>query len=355
MITRRRFLQLIGLSMATQMCLPATHPIDHATNAWVPSPEPTPLSMPEQPLTLVPPRIVSRVGVHVIPGPRTGFGTFVQQCAAAGRPVAVVKCVGDFGAAYDAKNASLLTLTIGRIETVSNINMRAWEPPGHNPPPGTNYTNAQEAAQQYYNLVKPIWKLNPKIDVWETFNEYSGDWGWQADFYISLMDLAEADGFRLGLWSASVGNPPDDTTYSDIARACQRARQHGQHILCLHEYGGIDPKNPSGLLKDAGPWLVTRYRMLYAYLSQQAAVIPLVISECGQNGGGQIVSQADFLADYTWYDDQLLRDGYVIGCAAWTLGADATNFQAYLPALTNYIINKVRYYQYLPFVTNGSG
>lgn len=333
MITRRRFLQLLGLGLPASLVAAACVP-----------PEPTPQSVPKWPLTATPQKVVSKVGVHVLTGPRTGFGTFVQQCAAAGRPVAVVKCVGDLGAAFDAKAASPLTLTIGRLEEVGKINLRAWEPPEFNPPDGTNYTTAQEAAQQYYNLVKPIWDLNPRIDVWETFNEFSAHYGWQADFYISLMDLAETDGFRLGLWSESGGNPPENV-YPEIARACQRARQHGQHILCLHEYSWY------GLLKDENDWLVTRYRRLYAYLSQQAAVIPLVISECGQNGGGGLVSRDNFIADYTWYDDQLLRDDYVIGCAAWTLGNwEGANFQTYLPTLTDYIINKVRFYQYLPLI-----
>ena len=71
---------------------------------------------------------------------------------------------------------------------------------------------------------------------------------------------------------------------------------------------------------DAPPELVTRYRQLYRYLAEQDAVIPLVISESGQNGGGGLVSEEDFFADYTLYDDQLMLDQYVLGCAAWTLG-----------------------------------
>ncbi len=330
MITRRQLLQLgLGL-LSTRLITLRNDTIGHGGVAEA------------APLTSTPPRVVSKFGVHVVAGSRTGFGAFVQDCAAAGRPVAVVKCVGDFGAAFDAKNASPLTVTVGRVEEASNTDMRAWDP--------ANYSSAEDAATQYYRLVKPIWSLNPHIDNWETFNEMSSHWNWQADFYIKLMDLAEADGYRLGLWSASVGNPPE-SAYPKIARACQRARQSGNHILCLHEYGGIWNMS-SGLLKDESPYLVTRYRQLYAYLRQYGAVIPLVISECGQNGGGGLVSQTDFIDDYTWYDDQLLRDNYVVGCAAWTLGKwEGANFQVYLPALTTYIINKV-YYLYLPLVTN---
>ena len=347
MITRRQLLKL-GLGLLSTQFIPLG--IDTSQRGDVVSA--APVDPPTLPLTSTPPRVVSKVGVHVVSGSRTGFGTFVQNCAAAGHPVAVVKCVDDFGAAYDAKHASALTLTVGRINDINTTDMGAWNP--------ANYSSAAAAAQTYFNMVKGTWSLNPWIDVWETFNEMSSDWGWQADFYIKMMDLAEADGYRLGLWSASVGNPPEDA-YPDIARACQRAAQHGNHILCLHEYGGIWNLT-SGLLKDESPYLVTRYRQLYAYLRQQSAVIPLVISECGQNGGGGLVSRTDFFDDYTWYDDQLMRDNYVLGCAAWTLGNwSGANFQGYLlplpppqnylPNLTDYVINKF-YRSYLPLITS---
>ncbi|MFN8597740.1 MAG: hypothetical protein U0559_16345 [Anaerolineae bacterium] len=63
---------------------------------------------------------------------------------------------------------------------------------------------------------KPTWKLNPVIDVWR-LNERPNHWGWQADFYIALMDLHEADGYRLGLWSQSAGIRLEDAR-PEIAR-----------------------------------------------------------------------------------------------------------------------------------------
>jgi hypothetical protein len=205
----------------------------------------------------------------------------------------------------------------------------------------------------YYDLVKPIWRLNPVVDAWETFNEFSWHWGWQADFYIALMDLAEADGYRLGLWSPSTGNPPEEF-YPDIARACRRAKEHGNHILCLHEYG------LEGLLKRAPKSLVTRYRQLYQYLQQADAVIPLVISEAGENAGGGFTGVDAFMDDFAWYDAKMSQDDYVIGCAAWTLGDwSGANFQAALPALADYIAGGYdighysQFKSYLPLIASG--
>jgi hypothetical protein len=305
-------------------------------------------------IILTPPGSGSKLGLHVVFGPRDGLDEFLARCAGAGHPVALVKCVDDFEAAFKAKAVGDQTLTVGRVNAAfpsrgMKIDLQAWEPAEFSPPPGTSYTTAQEAAQQYYAFVKPTWDLNPVIDVWETFNEFSWHWDWQADFYIALMDLAEADGYRLGLFSASAGNPPEEF-YPAITRACQRAKAHGDHILCLHEY------NLDGLLKDASTSMVTRYRWLYAYLQEQDAVIPLVISEAGENAGGGFSGVEHFMQDFTWYDHQLSRDDYVIGCAAWTLGDwSGANFQAALPALGEYISGEyvIRHYPpraYLPLI-----
>lgn len=320
-----------------------------------PAASPTSTATPVPHIVLTPPAGGSKIGLHVVFGPRQGLDEFLSRCAQSGHPVAVVKCVDDFEAAFKAKHYSDKTFTVGRVNSVglSNknfVDMQAWEPPEYSPPVEFHYATAQEAAQQYYDLVKPIWKLNPVIDAWETFNEFSWHWGWQADFYIALMDLAEADGYRLGLWSPSVGNPPEEF-YPDFARACRRAKEHGNHILCLHEYG------LEGLLKNAPKSLVTRYRQLYKYLEQADAVIPLVISEAGERAGGGFTGTDVFMDDFAWYDAKMSRDNYVIGCAAWTLGDwNGANFEIALPALADYITGGYtvgrysRFKSYLPLI-----
>lgn len=333
---------------------PARSVVPSPTVATSPIETPRPTATPVKP-RWVAPKNGSKLGLHVTFGPRDGLDEFLARCAQSGHPVAVVKCVDDFEAAFKAKQSSNKTLTIGRVNGVGLnnhdfVDMQAWEPPEFSPAIGVTYTTAQDAARVYYDLVKPTWELNPVIDVWETFNEFSNHWGWQADFYIALMDLAEADGYRLGLWSQSAGNPPEDA-YPEIARACRRAKEHGHHILCLHEYG-LD-----GLLRDAPKNLVTRYRQLYKYLATVDAVIPLVISEAGENAGGGFTGVETFMDDFTWYDRQLSKDDYVIGCAMWTLGDwEGANFQAALPYLGAYISGQpiALSKTYLPLIANSS-
>lgn len=280
-------------------------------------------------ITLVPYSPKNKIGVHVVIGPRDGYGPFVQNCAAAGKPVAVVKCLDDFGAASEAKQYSSETLTIGRINEMSGSDLQGLDYKVNEPP--------AQVAQWYYNLVRPKWIQNPSIDVWETCNEWSWHWAWQADFYIAFMDLAEADGYRLAIWSCSGGNPPE-AYWSDIARACARAKAHGNHILSLHEYAW------DGLLEDYhqehGDDVVLRYRRLYNYLIPLNADCPLALTEVGQNGGGGFVGTELFVQDFGWYDSEMRKDYYVIGCAAWTLGNwSGANFQDALPSLATYIIN----------------
>jgi len=310
---------------------------------------------------------MSKAGVHVVMGPRDTYGDFVSEIAQSGQTLAIVKCVDDFGAAAEAKAANPATLTIGRINVVRSgkreIDMQAWEP--------QNSPSAQAAAAAYYALVKPIWLLNPFIDVWETFNEYSWHWGWQADFYIALMDLAEADGFRCGLWSTSGGNPPlpnlpvpaqryisqnelknneigerstramkvatylvTEEPWEAIARACRRAKAHGNHILCLHEYAW------TGLLDDSwGDGVVGRYEAIYDYLESVDAEIPVAITECGENGGGGFVGTAQFVRDVELCDVRWMRKPWLLGVSMWTLGRwSNANFQDALPDLAQYII-----------------
>lgn len=274
----------------------------------------------------------SKVGLHVVCGPRPGYLELLQKCSNALHPVRVIKCVDDFSPAYDAKQVNKYTLTVGRINEAGSVNLGGLDEYVGQPPAAV--------AAFYYSLVKPTWQANPWIDVWEACNEWSWHWAWQADFYIALMDLAEADGFKVALWSASVGNPPEEY-YPDIARACARAAAHGGHMLSLHEYGlWAPPGEQYALLSNAGPYLVTRYRLLYDYLEDHNAVIPLVLTETGQEGGYSFVGTDVFMMDYIWYDLEMKKDPYVIGCAAWLLGDcgwGGVSCAPALPALGDYI------------------
>jgi hypothetical protein len=103
------------------------------------------------------------------------------------------------------------------------------------------------------------------VDIWETLNEISELWGWQADFYI---ELARISGLRLALYCTSSGNPPrpeDDggVAYQAVARCCAALNGRG-HVLSLHEYGGVGTDILT--LKGTEPYHALRYRTLAGHL-----------------------------------------------------------------------------------------
>jgi hypothetical protein len=291
---------------------------------------------------------MSKIGVHVFIGPRKGYGEFLKKIAAAGQTLAVVKCVDDFGSAKEAKDLMPKTLTVGRLNQFRDEEGRVIDSQGFEPllPDGT-YRDAREVAEWYYERVRPTWEANPWIDVWETFNEFSAHWGWQGEFYMAMMDLVQGQRFRLAHYACSTGNPPNEDAVQQMIPCLRKTKQRG-HYLSLHEYGGVGM--PVETLKGTQPYHALRYRALYThYLRQpkdkpdQWADPPLIISECAQSGGYQFVGTEIFIEDFAWYDSELMKDEYVVGGAAWTLGKTPlwpeANIQEALPALADYIIS----------------
>jgi len=270
-------------------------------------------------------------------GPRNGYGAFLQTLARAGRPLAVVKCVDAFDAAQEAKAHLPGTLTVGRINKTRNgghdIDLQAIEPLQ----PDGSYVDPRKAARDYYDLVRSKWLANRQsIDVWETFNEFSAHWGWQSDFYLAMMDLADSDGFRLALYACSSGNPPGVAEVF-LMLPCLRAAKKRGHFLALHEYGGIGTSGST--IRGSDPYHALRYRHLYeSLLIPNQADPPLIITECAPDCGFDFPGVSPLVDDLAWYDAELRRDPYVVGAAVFTLGNWAnSNFQAALPALAEMV------------------
>ena len=295
----------------------------------IPSPLPSPL---EAPCT---PTITSRIGLHIVPGRRTGFGTFLQRLVDACINLSVVKAVDDLSPLREVERLMPGTLTVGRLNTAIDpatgvtFDLQAFKP-------GDFHNSAREAAEVYWGLVTPVWIRFPEVDAWELFNEFSSDWGWQSSFFIETMKRADEAGLKLVLYAFSAGNPPlDNTTIAEITPALRYAMAHG-HYLSVHEYGGVVPNDPDTL---RGSILALRYRQLYAALPTDARP-RLIVSEAGQAGGCCFIGTQPFIEDYAWYSARLAEDHYVVGVAAWTLGNwGNANFQDALPALADYLIS----------------
>ena len=280
---------------------------------------------------------MSRIGLHIVPGSRNGYGPFLAALRDAGVNVKriVVKAVGDFSPAREAKNQlGDKALTVGRLT--------GWGWEGFDQYVAGGTPPEILAPAIFRQVYEPVILAHPEIDIWEPINEWSNHWRYQADLFIALAPHFEEHGKRMGIYAFSTGNPPrpvDDggVAYQAIVHACAILRARGKgHVLTSHEYGGVGTSIPT--LKGTQPYLALRYRALYDVLRQNSADIPLVVSECGQHGGYEFIGTDAFIEDYAWYDSNLMGDDYVLGAAAWTLGNWASaNFQDALPALASYI------------------
>jgi hypothetical protein len=267
---------------------------------------------------------MSKLGVHVVIGPRTGYGDFLRRCARSGQPVSLVKAVDEGSALVEAKGYSSKTVTIFRTHLPCDV------------PPGNFTGNPYHVAETWMNTIVPIWRKNP-ADYYEPINEPDPDsiegYIWLNQFTERCIEIAEENGFRLALYSFASG-VPEIEEFARLAPSLKRAKRGG-HILSLHEYG-----LPSSM-RASYPSLTTRYRQYYAHVMiPMECVVPVAISEAAPNGGHNWGGKDFFLSEVTWYDKELMRDPYVIGAALFTLGAWANaNFEVALPTLADWIIN----------------
>ena len=173
------------------------------------------------------------------------------------------------------------------------------------------------------------------------------------------MQIAEENGYRLALFSYSMG-VPEIYEWQAMAETGVFARaKQGGHILSLHEYAnpmnarwgeamplypGQDPDDPTlPRYPDRGV-LTGRYRHLYRdILIPRGEVIPLVITECNLAIDNPDKRAEIFVEEMNWYDDRLREDDYVIGMTIFTLGGQSSNwghfdFRDFFPELAERII-----------------
>jgi uncharacterized protein YkwD len=291
----------------------------------------------------------SKLGVFISAGNRRGFGDFLQTIANAGKHLAIVAVLDQDVGPDLQRFGHGQTLVVGRTQRDSTGQPieDCIDPQGTN---GSYALDPQQAAQAYFDRVKPVWAANSSVKVWQPLNECDSYLDWQSNFYIALMKLAEGAGYRLALYGSSAGNPRDLVSARQMIPALQYAKKHG-HYLALHEYGFSSPElrdaqgnliAPAGTLRASAPSLALRYRSLYKnVLIPKNADAPLLLTEVGPGVGGIIgLSMEQWLDDLSWYDSELMKDNYVVGAAIYQLGG-AEDIVSALPALGGYIASSL--------------
>jgi hypothetical protein len=262
----------------------------------------------------------SRLGLHT-QRPNNAVG-FVRAVHDAGAHVALVKAVADFGYLRQVKEISPETVTVARWNGLEDVD-RVGDP--------------AEKAAWVMDQHMPRWRYEKDVvDYWEVLNEPApptvAEHVWLAEFYIEAMNIAEANGYRLALFSFSVGRPKWHDWEAIVETGVFARAKEGGHIVALHEYNWPvmsyrwgEPTEDLPPYEDRGV-LTGRYRYLYRdFLIPRDEVIPLAITEGGfdpsiVHGGWDPDWKRRYVENMIWYDTKLREDDYVIGAAMYTLG-----------------------------------
>jgi murein DD-endopeptidase MepM/ murein hydrolase activator NlpD len=221
--------------------------------------------------------------------------------------------------------------------------------------PGSIYTGDPiQTARDWMALMMPMWAIN-KAHYYAPLNEQDpsdlAGFKWLDTFSIECMKIAEASGYKLALYAFSGGNPKNlmkpgteevvstqQECWAELIPSLKMAKANG-HILLLHEYGfdsAAKADAPATTLRASAPYLALRYRAVYEQLRANNADPLLVIAEASMGVGFKGNDPAVFMQDAEWYDKELCKDSWVIGCCLYQLGG-AENLMDLLPQLADYI------------------
>ncbi|RLC67953.1 MAG: hypothetical protein DRI48_00895 [Chloroflexi bacterium] len=327
-IGRRKFLQGLvtsGLAFLTQRLLsdeavwrqavdepqppPPTEELDHRTYL--------PLISRQGPAAHGP----SKLGLHTI-RPNKAV-EFVRSVHDAGAHVALVKALDDFGYIRQVKEISPQTVTVGRWNKYPAV-----DPSG----------DPAEKAAWLMDLHMERWEYEKDVmDYWELQNENAPSTieghVWLAQFFIAAMEIAENNGYKLALFSYSVGVPKWHDWEAIVETGVFARAKEGGHVLALHEYnwagssyGWGEPTEDLPPYEDRGI-LTGRYRYLYRdFLIPRGEVVPLAITEGGldpvlRKPGQPTTWKERYVEEMIWYDTKLREDDYVLGVALFTIGS----------------------------------
>jgi hypothetical protein len=224
--------------------------------------------------------------------------------------------------------------------------------------------NPAERASTYMAVHMPYWEPHRAyVDYWEVLNEPDpptiAQHAWLAQFFIAAMNIAEANGYKLALFSYSMGVPEWYEWEAIVETGVFARAKAGGHILSLHEYGAYNalemragwgepmPRYPGQPLDEQPRYpdrgiYTGRYRHLYEdFLIPRGEVIPLAITECNLAIDDPGLRDPVFVREMIWYDDRLREDDYVIGMTIFTLGGGPWShfgFAEFLPELRNHIL-----------------
>ncbi|MGC9347531.1 MAG: hypothetical protein ACP5JG_05275 [Anaerolineae bacterium] len=286
----------------------------------------------------------SKLGIHAILPGETPM--VVEQLLAAGAHLSTVKAVAAMGWLKEIKDLDESVVTVGRLMHGVHGSINVEGP--------ALYGDLQKSARDVMDSLLPEWEPHQAyVDFWEIINEQDpiGPDGHRrlAEFMAHCMDIADREGYHLGLFSYSLGVPEWDEMRAVVKTGVFGQAKAGGHALALHEYaypmnkwfGEPLPGRPT--YRTRGP-LACRYRWWYEdFLIPRGEVIPLLLTEVNVAKEMPLLTPHEWITQMKWYDERLREDYYVIGAHLFTLGSagswDNFDFGRFLPLLTDHIVS----------------
>lgn len=284
----------------------------------------------------------SKLGIHAI-APAATIPT-LRDLAEQGLRMATVKAVDSIDMLREAKAIDPQIVTFGRYTRGRN---------GENVETPRLEGDLRATARWLMDALLPRWEQHRAyVDYWEIVNEVDppGAEGHRrlAELMIHCMEIAEAEGYHVGLFSYSLGVPEYEEFAALVETGVFQKAKAGGHVFALHEYawpmdkwyGEPLPGQPA--YPDRGP-LACRYRWWYEdFLIPRGEVVPLYITETNLDTDIRPIPTETWMQQMAWYDAELRKDPYVLGAHIFTLGDVSGqwagfDFTRMLPALKAHI------------------
>jgi len=250
----------------------------------------------------------SKLGLHV--NFITGANRLLEFAHTA-QPAVMKSLHHDNGFWQEVKSASPQTFLLGRLYVEHQ-----------------DLSNPRKAAEEMARLILAQPTAHT-YDAWEGLNETPrSQLDARCEFDVRLAELLFNEHIRYACGSWSVGVPD----LQDWSRNMMWAALHAADYIAVHEYSAPRMDDPRGMDGPDSGWYTLRYRKWYPSLIKPEHRKPLIISECGIDGGatpwtnrpGQgwrcFASPQEYLEQLIWYDHHLRRDPYVLGAAIFCCG-----------------------------------
>jgi hypothetical protein len=190
-------------------------------------------------------------------------------------------------------------------------------------------------ADAWMQRIMPIWAMNQGADYyllnneWDIGTPYSGKL--IGDFAFACMRIADANGFKLGVFNFSTGCPSDNPVngvacsmekrMNEIMPALIYATNHG-HAISLH----VHALN-HGNLPDTGENIALRYQRFLRYCAINGLRPKVIITELSNGVGGIEPNPNKYLDSIHWWDLQAQAGefaGQLVGGALYGFNAAET-------------------------------